>query len=166
MNKTAKSVPPCTGQLSVGPRTRRYAYSRHTHNTTFEDEDGRTALILAADKGLQLVVKILLEEGSDAKATGNDHQNALDVAAARGFEDVVQELLHKIEAHDLKQRALQLAAKGGHFAVAILRYESIKEATIKALMLPEILLSVAANPRHSAESANLDTQTEGVATCM
>lgn len=110
-----------------------------------DDEDGRTALVIAAEMGLEAVVTILLKGGSDP-TRGENGRTAFERAAALGYQAVVQEMLPKIEADGLKKRALELAAKAGHLSVAILLHESIKDADPRASTLRTILFAAAANP--------------------
>lgn len=110
-----------------------------------DDEDGRTALVIAAEMGLEAIVTILLKGGSDP-TRGENGRTALERAAALGYQAVVQEMLPKIKADGLNKRALQLAAKAGHLSVAILLHESIKDANLRASTLRTILFAAAANP--------------------
>ena len=56
-------------------------------------ERGRTALILAADKGHKEIVEILLENNADVNAKDNDEWTALILAAENGYEEIVKILL-------------------------------------------------------------------------
>lgn len=115
------------------------------------DKGGRTALVIATEMGLEDVVSTLLEGGSDP-TYGNAGRTALERAAALGHGAVVQRLLPEVESHDLKQRALQLAAKAGHLSVAILLHESIKDATLSASTLRTIVFAAAAKPGDNSVS--------------
>ncbi|KAF5706047.1 heterokaryon incompatibility protein [Fusarium globosum] len=108
-------------------------------NTTFTDESGRTALVIAAEMGLQDIVKPLLQGGSGA-------EEALNGAARNGHNEVVQEILLKIEKDDVKQKALELAAEAGHVSVAFMLNNTIKDTNLKASTLRIILFAAAAHP--------------------
>ena len=65
--------------------------------------DGKTALMCAAEQGWDRVVQLLLDKGADIEAVDNNGKTALIVAAQRGWDRVVQLLLDKgadIEAED------------------------------------------------------------------
>ena len=87
------------------------------------DEDGKTALIRAAEKDDTETVKLFLDRGADIEAKDNEGKTALMMAAGQGHAKTVELLLDKgtdIEA-DIKSddedgghRALHFAAKEGH----------------------------------------------------
>ena len=60
-----------------------------------KDENGRTALLWAALKGHEAVVKLLLEKGAQLEPKGKGGQTALSLAGMNGQEAVVKLLLEK-----------------------------------------------------------------------
>jgi ankyrin repeat protein len=86
---------------------------------------GWTALNHVANKGTEVAVQLLLENGANANGTADistrTSPTPLELAVWRGREAVVQLLLEKgadpSKQDDDKQTALHLAATGGHEAV-------------------------------------------------
>ena len=82
------------------------------------DEDGKTALIRAAEEGDTETVEMLLDREADIEAKTNDGRTALMIAAIEGHTETVQLLLDKgadIEAEEESGwRALHDAANNGH----------------------------------------------------
>ena len=91
------------------------------------DRDGRTALLWAARRGHEAVVRLLLENGADMNALDMYGETALVGAAEQGHETIVRLLLEKgadIEAKDEDgQTALILSAGSAHEAVTALLLE-------------------------------------------
>lgn len=68
------------------------------------DENGGTALILAANKGKSAFVRELLAHGADPNAEDSDNWTSLLCAAKEGYADIVLQLLENnadIEHRDL-----------------------------------------------------------------
>ncbi len=82
------------------------------------DNDGRTALILAASEGHHLVVRLLLDHGADANAVDHRGRTACRIAASEGHHLVVKVLLdHGADvnvAGEDGETALIRAARRGH----------------------------------------------------
>ncbi len=57
------------------------------------DHRGKTARMLAAEKGYLGIVSLLLEKGSDINATNADGETSLMMAVKAGHKDVVELLL-------------------------------------------------------------------------
>jgi ankyrin repeat protein len=53
------------------------------------DEDGRTALIMAAIRGNREIVSMLLDHGASPSAKDNDGKTALDYAREEGYPGLV-----------------------------------------------------------------------------
>jgi hypothetical protein len=91
-------------------------------------------LHLVAERGHEVLARVLLEIGADVNATDADGRTALNVAAGRGHEEVARLLIENgagINAKDNRERtALHLAAEKRHEAVARLLIG--KEADITA----------------------------------
>ena len=87
-------------------------------NIDANDEDGKTALIRAAQEGDKKTVELLLDRGTDIEAKTNDGLTALICAASEGHTETVELLLDKgadIEAKSNDSRtALILAASEGY----------------------------------------------------
>ncbi|KAJ2989487.1 hypothetical protein NUW58_g3441 [Xylaria curta] len=113
-------------------------------NTSMKDRDGRSALIIAAIYGRAAVVNILLHRGSDPKASDNDGRSALDWAATIGPNEIVRALLPNIRVDKDKKRALELAANGRHFSVAVAIHNEIQGAALQTSALTTILFSASA----------------------
>lgn len=111
----------------------------------------RSALILAAKNGRVAVVNLLLSRKSKLKLQGIDGKTALDWAAAIGSEKVVCALVPNIGEDKAKQRALELAANGGHTQAAMAIYTRIKDSTIRASASITILFSASATPPYPSE---------------
>lgn len=79
---------------------------------------GRTALMLAAERGHNHLTQMLLEREADPDATDAHHSTALMEAAAGGHDETLKVLLDKRANVNLVdndgQSALMLAAKNGH----------------------------------------------------
>ena len=96
------------------------------------DNDGVTALILAAQNGHAEVAKQLLDKGAAADARNNDGWTALMVAAANGHVEVAKQLLDKGAAVDVRNNdgwtALMYAVGTRHAdVVALLKDHGAKE---------------------------------------
>lgn len=63
-----------------------------------KDNDGKTALIYAADKGHTEIATLLIDKGANVNAKSNGGKTALMLARAIGHEDIVQLL----KAHGAK----------------------------------------------------------------
>lgn len=94
-------------------------------NVNSKDEDGRTALSLAAENGQEAMVKILLENGAELDSNG---QAVLWWAARYGHDKVVKLLLDKgaktDSTDDCGQTPLSAAAQKGHEMVVKLLLEN------------------------------------------
>ena len=103
------------------------------HCIYYSGKSGNTALMLAAWKGHEAMVALLLEKGADVNLRGHEpHDVALMKAAAQGHEAVVALLLESGAKLNLTtscygrsdgKTALTYAAAGGHEAVVALLLE-------------------------------------------
>ena len=86
------------------------------------NNDGSTALMLAALGGHAALIQLLLQHDADVAAADNDGDTALSFAARGGHEAVAQLLLQHgadaTAANNDGTTALMYAAEGGHEAVA------------------------------------------------
>ena len=57
-----------------------------------QNNEGKTALIIAAEYGYENIVKILLENGADPLIKSNEGKIALDYATQWEHEDIIQML--------------------------------------------------------------------------
>ena len=78
-------------------------------NINGRDNQGRTALHLAAIRGHVEVAKLLLERGADAECTDDDGWTPLRWAAANRCEEMV-ELLRQHQPHTLRPAAAPMYA--------------------------------------------------------
>ncbi|MDA8576048.1 ankyrin repeat domain-containing protein, partial [Candidatus Marinamargulisbacteria bacterium] len=80
--------------------------------------NGSTALMIAAQKGHEEIVKLLLEKGADANLAQNNGCTALMLAAGVGNNNIVELLLEKGAdanlAHNNGWTALMIAAQDGY----------------------------------------------------
>jgi ankyrin repeat protein len=108
-----------------------------------QNDDGRTALILAAQNGYLPIVAALLDAGADAGHEMSDGRTALILAAQHGHLPIVEALLKAGADPDHAttdgSTALILAAQSGHAAVV------------------EALLRSGADPNHAAASDACET---------
>ncbi len=100
-----------------------------------QNEDGDTALTLAAFIGRTDMVRLLLENGSDIIYRNNKDKSALDLAAGAGNINTVKLLLDNKAEIDAKSKnnetALHLAAKAGHFETVALLVARGADITIR-----------------------------------
>ncbi|CAK9055335.1 unnamed protein product [Durusdinium trenchii] len=91
------------------------------------DNDGKTVLMLAAQRGHESVAKVLLENGAEIGAANKAGATALMYAAQGGHESLTKLLLEQKANAGAADKdgvtALQLAAFGGHELVAKLLLE-------------------------------------------
>lgn len=87
-------------------------------DSSAKDQNGRTALLLAAQRGHITVVESLLLEGVDINAQDQAGRTSLSLAVEQGLEDMVTALLKnraEVNAHDIVGLTpLAYAAKSGH----------------------------------------------------
>ncbi|KAK5662254.1 hypothetical protein OQA88_8159 [Cercophora sp. LCS_1] len=107
----------------------------------------RTALMSAAAMGRVDAVKELVTK-SDPDLTAEDisKKTALDLAAEKGYEKVVIELLHgkSLAMTDAtRSRALELSAQAGHLQVSMAIYDKINGIKFRESAIPTLLLSAA-----------------------
>jgi hypothetical protein len=92
-----------------------------------KDPMGRTPLYIAAEKGNNVVVQLLVDKGANVNAQGGRHGNALYAASTGGHEAVVRLLVDKgadVNAQGGRHgNALYTASTGGHEAVVRLLVE-------------------------------------------
>jgi ankyrin repeat protein len=62
-----------------------------------KDDNGRTALMAACEKGLIENVKILMERGGDVDLADQGGKTAMDYAVTGGHDDLVMVLLDTME---------------------------------------------------------------------
>ena len=100
---------------------------------TKDEDEGITALHMAAVEGHEAVVRLLLEMGANVATKDKSGMTARQFAAGEGYEVVVQLLLGKwanVAARDsLGMTALHYAALRGHEAVVRLLLEKGANAT-------------------------------------
>ncbi|RYO84634.1 hypothetical protein DL766_005642 [Monosporascus sp. MC13-8B] len=101
---------------------------RNVVDINTKDDDSRTPLFRAAEKGHVAIAKLLLENGADPETRNDSGQTPLLLAAAGGHEAVVKLLLEKgvkLETKDEKygQTPLLLAVENGHEGVVKLLLE-------------------------------------------
>jgi ankyrin repeat protein len=82
-------------------------------NIEARDQQGSTALIIAAESGNTAMVKFLLENGANAAASDNNHETALIQAARAGGADSGVALLEVTSGIKDKNEALFTATEGG-----------------------------------------------------
>jgi ankyrin repeat protein len=82
-------------------------------NIEARDQQGSTALIIAAGSGNTAMVKLWLENGANAAASDNNHETALIQAARAGGADSVVALLEVTSGIKDKNEALFTATEGG-----------------------------------------------------
>jgi ankyrin repeat protein len=89
-----------------------------------KDGKGRTPLYVAAEKGHDVVMRMLLEEGVDVNAQGGQHGAALQAASHNGHKEIVTLLLDRsanVNAQGgLYGNALQAASARGYKEIATL----------------------------------------------
>ena len=61
-------------------------------NIDYQEGDGFTAIVYAADEGLWDIVQVLHEAGADHLAVGADGKSVIDYAKAAGRDDIVEML--------------------------------------------------------------------------
>jgi ankyrin repeat protein len=92
------------------------------------ESDGWTALMLAAEKGHEAVVRVLLEGGANPESAGAGGVTALMVASQNSHDAVVEALLEGGADPDATDSqgvtALMMASQKGHEMVASLLYET------------------------------------------
>ncbi|KAK4163800.1 ankyrin repeat-containing domain protein [Cladorrhinum sp. PSN259] len=99
-----------------------------------EDRGGWAALLYAAKKGYEAVVRLLLEKGAAVEAKDKERQTPLIKAAAEGHGAIIRQLLEKgaaIEAKD-KERQTPLIEAAIHGHEAVVRQLLEKGAAIEA----------------------------------
>jgi len=125
------------------------------------DENGRTALHLAARLGLNEIVKYLIEKGADVNLKDHKSMTALHVAAKNGDRKSVSLLTPKNkkeasafcqQADALGQTPIQLAILKNHFPVAKFLINKLKSAEINSLNSRGFALL-----HYAAAANNLDT---------
>ena len=83
-----------------------------------QDNDGRTALMVASKNGHQQVVELLLNEKADLNIQNNDGMTALMLASKNGHQQVVELLLNEKADPNIQNNdgrtALMLASGNGH----------------------------------------------------
>ncbi|KAJ5909564.1 hypothetical protein N7504_004207 [Penicillium tannophilum] len=95
-------------------------------------DDGRTLLLLAAEKGIESIVKVLLRTGKiNSNSTDQSGQTALFLAAASGHEAIVTHLLsmNTVDANipsENRQNALHVAIQRKHNSVAEILIKSTR----------------------------------------
>ena len=101
-------------------------------------EKGRTALILAADKGYKEIVDILLENNADVNAKDNNGWTALILAAENGHKDIVIILLQNnanVNARsDSDVTALLAAVKNDYKPIVEILLHNRANINVKAKM--------------------------------
>ena len=87
-------------------------------NVNAKENDGRTPLMCAADKGHSEIVKLLIENGADVNAKNNYGHTSLMCAAGKGHTEIVKLLIEKganVNAKNNYGRTpLMYAADEGH----------------------------------------------------
>jgi ankyrin repeat protein len=127
-NKTPVRVTQNKAMINL-PRQNRY----HLEDKSIDEE---RALVLAAIKGPEVVVRHLLEKGANVAAMDDCRLTAMHYAASYGHETVVWLLLEKkanVAAQDGKYRwtVLHSAANGGHEAVVRILLEKGAKVAVK-----------------------------------
>ena len=86
-----------------------------------QNNDGRTALMVASRNGHQQVVELLLKEKADPNIQNNDGRTALIVASQNGHQQVVELLLKEKADPNIQNNdgwtALMVASQNGHHQV-------------------------------------------------
>jgi serine/threonine-protein phosphatase 6 regulatory ankyrin repeat subunit B len=108
---------------------------RHGANINMQDEDGRTALNIAAEKGNVGVMQLLVQEGANVNIQDKDGRTALNIAAEKGNVGVVQLLVQEganVNIQDKDGRTaldwVMDSAKLGVLEVNILRAQDKQKA--------------------------------------
>ncbi|MFY7697286.1 MAG: ankyrin repeat domain-containing protein [Legionella sp.] len=124
-----------------------------------KDEDGRTAMHLAAEKGYNFIIKILLEKGQPVDSAMDNQGTALLVAAASGHIQTVQLLIDSganILAKDKDENtALIWAIKGSHLPVVQFLIDKSTKQQKKTLLKYSLHHSVRKDTRASLQITQL-----------
>ena len=66
---------------------------QYNANINAQNENGQTALIIAAQKGYNDIVKLLLEKEANALIVDNYQKSTLSYASERGFTEITEMLI-------------------------------------------------------------------------
>ena len=144
------------------------------YNINKRDGNGTTALIWAARKGHDTIVRLLLDNKADVKAKDDIGYTALIWAARKGHETVAQLLLERgadVEAGD-GWKALIWAAQGGHEVVVRLLLENGADVEAKGSDGATALLWAAQEGHETIirllleNKANIDAKDDGYYTAL
>ncbi|XP_046567524.1 death-associated protein kinase 1-like [Haliotis rubra] len=99
-----------------------YLLFKHLFNINSAGRQGRTPLMVAANRGCKVIFDLLVKEGGDMKLMDDYNNNILHLASSGGNKDIVEKVLMETSI-DINSRgrygktAAMVAAEGGHIDV-------------------------------------------------